>query len=72
MFSAAVRPGTPLSFAPPKLLFVAYFQGGGPGNTQYDVAPDGRFLMMKAVEREAPAFGIILNWGEALQRALNP
>jgi hypothetical protein len=49
---------------------VAYYQDGGPGNTQYDVAPDGRFLMMKAPERETPYFGVILNWTDSLKRAL--
>ena len=71
MFSAKVRPGASLAFEPPRLLFdVAYYQDGGPGNTQYDVAPDGRFLMMKAAEKETPYFGVILNWTEALRKAI--
>jgi serine/threonine-protein kinase len=71
MFSVAVRAGAELTLDPPRLLFdVPYFQGGGPGNTQYDVASDGRFLMMKAPERETPSLQVVLNWTEALRKAV--
>ncbi len=71
MFSARVRPGPTISFDPPKLLFdVAYYQAGGAGMTHYDVSPDGRFLMMKVREKEAPYFGVILNWAETLRKAV--
>ncbi|MBX7187159.1 MAG: serine/threonine-protein kinase [Vicinamibacteria bacterium] len=71
VFSAAFRPGPSAAFDPPRLLFdVPYFQSGGPGNSQYDVAPDGRFLMIKVPERETPYIGVILNWAEALRKAI--
>ena len=46
----------------PRLLFEGQF---GPG----DVTPDGRFLMVQAVEPEQPAtkINIILNWFEELK-----
>ena len=71
MFSARVRPGPSLSFDPPRLLFdVAYYQRGGPGAAEYDVARDGRFLMMKGPERETAYLGVILNWADALNKAV--
>jgi serine/threonine-protein kinase len=72
LFAVRLRPGTPIAFDQPRLLFdIPYYQDGGPGNTQYDVAPDGRFLMMKAPERETPYFGVILNWADALAAAIS-
>ncbi len=37
--------------------------GGGLGFvTPYDVAPDGRFMVNRFVERTAPPATVILNW----------
>ena len=36
---------------------------------QYDVAPDGRFIMIKSVDEAAPTqVNIIFNWVEELKR----
>jgi hypothetical protein len=34
----------------------------------YDVAPDGRFLMLVRDRREAPTIHVVLNWFEELER----
>ena len=41
-----------------------------PGNLQYDVAPDGRFLMMKSLEIPTPHFDVVQNWDALVRRAL--
>jgi hypothetical protein len=40
------------------------------GDTQYDVAPDGRFLVLKKASGSRPADGILIiqNWTEELKR----
>ena len=37
---------------------------------QYDVSPDGRFLMIKQVTTDRPTIEWILNWSEELKRLL--
>jgi eukaryotic-like serine/threonine-protein kinase len=61
--------------ATPKVLFErGYVQGSG-GARNYDVAPDGRFLMIKEVGRtaEPPArdkLVVVLNWADEVRQAL--
>jgi hypothetical protein len=65
--SIAVEARSTFNFKPATFLFEGrYFRSTQPPS--YDVAPDGRFLMMKAVDAQlAPPMTIVLNWTEALK-----
>jgi Tol biopolymer transport system component len=60
MRGAAIEPGTPVA------LFQTRIWGGGTNATlghQYDVSPDGRFLINSAIENVATApITLLLNW----------
>jgi hypothetical protein len=56
---SAVVPGTPVT------LFQTHVTGGGIDNTQgrqYDVAPDGRFMINRVLDSAAAPITLILNW----------
>jgi hypothetical protein len=43
----------------------------GGRNQNYDVAPDGRFLMIQRLDPESPReIRVVLNWTEELKRLL--
>ena len=69
MMSVAVVAGASFDFKPPTLLFEAGDLITGDPPT-YDVAPDGRFLMIKTVANQAAVAQIVLvqNWHEELKR----
>lgn len=54
----------------PRQLFDGRFEFGTAGLAGYDVAPDGRFLMVQPVEPEQAArqINIVLNWFEELKQ----
>ncbi len=54
----------------PRQLFDGRFEFGTGGLAGYDVAPDGRFLMVQPVEPEQAArqINIVLNWFEELKQ----
>lgn len=64
--SAQMVDGTTLSAGPPVALFQTRIVGSGPNielGRQYDVAPDGRFLINMATdEASASPITLILNW----------
>jgi len=67
MMAVAIEIQPTFKASTPRMLF----EGGGyVGQDNYDVAPDGRFLMIK--EKEAPPsakqLNIVLHWGEELKR----
>jgi Tol biopolymer transport system component len=77
LMSTAVETGTEFSFAPPKALFsgpYAWFPTGAA--VSYDVARDGRFVMILPEEqtREAASAGIVvvLNFDEELKQRVRP
>ena len=56
----------------PKVLFdTPFYQTGGPGNTQYDVGNDGRFLVLREPERQLPHWILMQGWTGKLKAALN-
>jgi serine/threonine-protein kinase len=71
LMSVAIGPGaTWKSGTPTKLFGGGYFYGGGPilRNT-YDVAKDGRFLMVKpSAEGQTSTLVLVLNWSEELKQ----
>ena len=56
--------------AQPVPLFAARYVVGRTAGFAYDVAPDGRFLMIKpGAEEQAPArLNVVLNWVDELAR----
>ena len=63
IIAVPVSAGDPLRLGNPTPLFEAKMSGGTLGiTTPYDVAPDGRFMVNRFVERTAPAATVILNW----------
>jgi serine/threonine-protein kinase len=61
MMSVAVSAGTPFNFKPATLLFESRYQHAGQPPS-YDVAADGRFLMIKPAPPELSSFNVLLNW----------
>jgi Tol biopolymer transport system component len=70
----AVAFSTAPDFAPsrPTLLFEGPYEMGryeGNPSSNYDVSPDGRFVMVRAEEGKGPQqMNIVLNWAEELKR----
>jgi len=65
IMAATVVTSPSLDVSVPKLVLKGeYLQGG---TNVWDVAPDGRFLLMKAVPAE-PSIQVVLNWTEELKR----
>ncbi len=51
-----------------KLFSGRYYRGNFGGGRSYDVAPDGRFLMLQLPEAEFTQINVVLNWFEELKR----
>jgi eukaryotic-like serine/threonine-protein kinase len=72
LMSVPVTPGATFQAARARQLFSgAGYMGGGSGGSgrMYDVATDGRFLMLKQPPmRAAPELVVVLNWFEELNR----
>ena len=69
---AAVTSTLPLEFAAPKVLFRDTFtRTQGSFHTHFDVAPDGRFLMIENPNQGTigrQEIHIVLNWADELRR----
>jgi hypothetical protein len=72
MLSVRMATQPPLTAEPPRTLFEGHYIGTDTGGAGYDVSADGRFLMIQAIEPEAPAaqIYIVVNWFEDLKRRL--
>ena len=69
IIAVPVSEGESLRLGAPSPLFEARMTDGGLGFvTPYDVAPDGRFMVNRFVERTAPPATVILNWSPSLPR----
>jgi len=71
VWAVDIGEGAPLQVSEPELLFEGPYEGGiGPrGSQTYDVAPDGRFLMVKPDQSAQPGrLIVVLNWTEELKR----
>jgi len=63
MYGVAVHDSAAFEWDQPRELFKgAFFQQGGPGNVHYDVAADGRFLMIEEASARSPSFNVVRNW----------
>ncbi|MGE0445294.1 MAG: TIR domain-containing protein [Vicinamibacterales bacterium] len=67
MMAAAIQTDRAFTAAPPVRLFDGDFRTGGNARS-YDVAPDGRFLMVKNGQDGPRPLTIVLNWFEELTR----
>jgi hypothetical protein len=55
----------------PVLLFRGrYSYSSGLGLATYDVAPDGRFLMIKQGDETVERPRVIINWADSLERIM--
>ena len=73
MFAVPVQSGTTLVAGRPQVLFEFAMLAHAGGNRPYDIAPDGRFLIIRSGQAEAgggTASNLILvqNWFEELKR----
>ena len=58
-----------LAMGEPRLLFEGDFYQDADGHPNYDVAPDGRFLMIERGEEQRPTeLRVFVNWFEELER----
>ena len=65
----AVVSTSPLQMQAPKMLFDGGFITWEPNTPRtYDVAADGRFLMIEPSTANAQRFNVIINWAEELKR----
>jgi serine/threonine-protein kinase len=71
IMTVAVQGSTPGDWGTPARLFEGRYVVGGPARS-FDVAPDGRFLMVKeegdAAARPPDTMIIVLNWDQELKR----
>jgi hypothetical protein len=66
IMAAAVVTSPSLDVGVPRVVVKGEYLGAG-GTKYWDVAPDGRFLLMKPVPAE-PSIQVVLNWVEELKR----
>jgi len=73
MFVVPVQSGTTLVAGRPQVLFEAAMLPSFAANRPYDLAPDGRFIVIRPAEEEtgsstAPSLILVQNWTEELKR----
>jgi hypothetical protein len=73
MFAVPVQSGKTLLAGRPQVLFEPAMLVSGGGNRPYDIAPDGRFLLIRSGQAEAggspaPQIVVVQNWTEELKR----
>jgi serine/threonine-protein kinase len=73
MFAVPMQSGTTLVVGRPQLLFELAMLPTGGGFRAYDVAPDGRFVIIRSAEGQAgpgtePQLVVVQNWFEELKR----
>jgi len=62
---------SPLQMQTPKVLFEGGFIAWEPNTPRtFDVAADGRFLMIEPTATNAQRFNVVLNWTEELKRLI--
>jgi len=59
---AVPAPGETVSWPPPEVLFSGNYAYDDSGDQSYDVAPDGRFLMMRPLESGGVTLHVVLGW----------
>jgi hypothetical protein len=62
----SIRPGDSFDFAPPAPLLRADFLPEQPPN--YDMAADGRLLVIRPTGEVSERISVVLNWRQLLER----
>jgi len=64
MMGVTLKAGAPVSAGTPRVLFEGKYQVSDTGSGGYDVARDGRFLMVEPTSAPRPAtqITVVLNW----------
>jgi serine/threonine-protein kinase len=71
MFAVPIQPGTTLVAGRPQVLFEVAMPPSGGGYRAYDIAPDGRFVIIQSALANAsgaPQIIVVQNWFEELKR----
>jgi hypothetical protein len=69
LMAAALLSIAPMRFEAPRVLFEGGFVPWEPNTPRtYDVAADGRFLMIEPSTTNSQRFNVVLNWVEELKR----
>jgi serine/threonine-protein kinase len=70
MMAVAISTESGFTASKPVMLFEVPYELTAPGYPNYDVADDGRFLMIKRSEQESPLhqLNVVVNWFEELKR----
>lgn len=73
LLGVRIQSGSTLKAGRPQVLFEAAMSVQGVGVRPYDVAPDGRFFIVRSVQSESgggtsPNLIVVLNWVEELKR----
>ena len=73
MMAARVAMGASPTVDRPRVLFEGEFEEGGTSTANYDIAPDGRFLMIEpSRDREPPPSHLVVidNWFTEVRQKL--
>jgi hypothetical protein len=62
MMSVAIKAGSGFSASAPTQLFESNLLETPNQGTSYDVAPDGRFLLNRIVDRTSPPLVVVTDW----------
>ena len=68
LWSASIAPGATFKAGIPERVFDGRYQNKAVTHTGYDVAADGRFLVIGNSSPQAEVLTVILNWTEELKR----
>ena len=68
-YAVPVGAGPGIQLGPPKLLFSGTFDENPGGDANYDVSPDGRFIVIQRAASATPTeIHVVVNWFEELKR----
>ena len=71
IFAAQVFQESAFRVSPPQELFHGPYPPDQWGDQSYDVAPDGRFLMLRSTDESQMKVFVVLNWIDEIQGTLN-
>jgi len=75
MMASEIKTGPTFSMSPGRQLFGGKYYSVALGARTWDVAPDGRFLMMKSVDNDPsmlPQIVLVEHWSDELRRRVPP
>ena len=71
IFAVQVFQESAFRVSPPHELFHGPYPPDQWGDQSYDVAPDGRFLMLRSTDESQMKVFVVLNWIDEIKNALN-